>query len=167
MNNTIGVMGDSHDNLGLIRKAVSLFNETNVLHVLHTGDVVSPFAAKELQKLSCPFTVTLGNNDGDKLKLKEVISSSGGKLLWPSAVLQLVDKRVVLIHGEDPELAMALAKSGDFSLVAYGHWHEALVKRVADSCLLVNPGETCGYLTGKPTVALVNLDALEASLVDL
>jgi len=160
-------MGDSHDNLPLIRKAVSLFNERRVGRVLHTGDIISPFAVKDLAKLTCPFTVTFGNNDGEKLQLKETIASSGGELIWPRVVTHYEGRKIALLHGEDKEVVAALAKSGEFSIVAYGHWHEPKISKTGDSTLAINPGETCGYLTGRATVAIVDLDRMEASLLDL
>ena len=33
--------------------------------------------------------------------------------------------------------------------------------------LVVNPSEACGYLSGKPTVALFDADRFEAKIVDL
>jgi len=163
----IGIMGDSHDNLDLMRKAVSLFNRENVDHVFHTGDVVSPFAAKLLGELRCQYTVTFGNNDGERLTLKETITSSGGRLLWPLAVLKADDRKIALLHGEDLEIVSALGRSGEFSLVAYGHWHEPTIRIEGRTTLIVNPGETCGYLTGRPTVAIADLEKMQATLFDL
>ena len=163
----IGIMGDSHDNLGLMRKAVDRFNRDKVSHVLHTGDIVSPFAAKELGRLSCPFTVTFGNNDGERLMLRDVVMSLGGKLLWPLATLSIDGKRIALVHGEDRDLVSALARSGDFSLVACGHWHDPAVQKTKNGDLVVNPGETCGYLTGRATVAIADLETKDASIIDL
>jgi len=163
----IGLMGDSHDNLPLIRKAVSLFNQRKVDHVLHTGDIISPFAVKELAKLACPFIVTFGNNDGERLQLKETITSSGGQLIWPRVVCNCEGHKIALLHGEDREVVAALAKSGEFSIVACGHWHEPMISKTGHSTLVVNPGETCGYLTGRATVAIADMGRMEASLFDL
>jgi hypothetical protein len=160
-------MGDSHDNLPLMRRAVSLFNQRGVGLVLHTGDIISPFAARELAKLTSPFAVTFGNNDGEKLLLKETIASSGGELIWPKAVISREGHKIALLHGEDRELVAALAKSGEFSMVAYGHWHEPSIEKSGGSTLVINPGETCGYLTGRATVAIADLEAMEAELLDL
>jgi len=163
----IGIMGDSHDNLELIRRAVDRFNRDRVSHVLHTGDIVSPFAAKELGKLSCPFTVTYGNNDGERLVLRDVVVSLGGKLLWPLATLSIDGRKIALVHGEDRDIVNALARSGDFSLVAFGHWHEPMIQKTDDGNLVVNAGETCGYLTGRATVATADLESMEADIIDL
>ncbi|HML05759.1 MAG TPA: metallophosphoesterase family protein, partial [Methanobacterium sp.] len=44
-------MSDSHDNLDAIRKAVDAFNKAGVDLVIHAGDMISPFTAKEIQNL--------------------------------------------------------------------------------------------------------------------
>jgi predicted phosphodiesterase len=33
--------------------------------------------------------------------------------------------------------------------------------------MCVNPGEVCGYLSGKRTVAIVDLDRMEAEIVEI
>jgi len=44
-----------------------------------------------------------------------------------------------------------------------GHSHEPLVKDV-DGTLLINPGEVCGYLTGKRTLCLLDPDKMRAEI---
>jgi hypothetical protein len=60
----------------------------------------------------------------------------------------------------------ALADSGHYDLVVYGHTHKSDLRKVKDT-LVVNPGEVGMYLYGKSTVALVHLDTLEAEIVEL
>ena len=71
----VGIMADSHDNIDAIEKAINLFNENNVDMVLHAGDIVSPFTADILRNLKCDMLLIYGNNDGDKLYLKERFKS--------------------------------------------------------------------------------------------
>ena len=52
----IGVLADTHDNLGAIAVAVEFFNREGVGHVLHAGDFVAPFAINALGELQCPLT---------------------------------------------------------------------------------------------------------------
>ncbi len=47
----IGIISDTHDNLALIKKAVTFFNGEKVDLVLHAGDFVSPFTALEFKNL--------------------------------------------------------------------------------------------------------------------
>ena len=79
------------------------------------------------------------------------------------AEVELGGRSIAVMHY--PELAEPIAASGRFDLVIYGHTHEIDV-RPGESTLL-NPGETGGWLTGRSTVALVELEGMEIEIVDL
>jgi len=51
----VGIMSDSHDNMPAIRAGVEFFNERKVDLVIHAGDLVSPFTAREIKKLKITF----------------------------------------------------------------------------------------------------------------
>lgn len=164
----IGVLSDSHDNLPLIRRAISRLNlEEGLEYVFHAGDIISPFAAKEFLNLKYPTFFTFGNNDGERLMLKEVLSSNNKiKLIWPKITVELEKYRVALLHGEDENAVEALAKSEAYDVVIYGHWHKVVSKLVGNT-LLINPGELCGYLTGKSTLAIIDLETKSTKIVEL
>ncbi|MBO3768137.1 MAG: metallophosphoesterase [Thermoproteota archaeon] len=164
----IGVISDSHDNLPMIRRAVSRLNsEERLEYVFHAGDIISPFAAKEFLSLKYPVFFTFGNNDGERLMLKDIlVSSSKGKLLWPKITIELEKYKIALLHGEDESVVEALAKSGIYDVVIYGHWHK-VVSRLVNNTLIINPGELCGYLTGKSTLAIVDLETKSAEILEL
>lgn len=166
----IGVLSDSHDNLPLIRKAVSRLNlEEGLEYVFHAGDIVSPFAAKEFLNIRKPIFFTFGNNDGERLMLKDILSSNNNKskLVWPKVTVELGKYRIALLHGEDESVAEALAKSGVYDVVIYGHWHKVVNRLINNSTLLINPGELCGYLTGKSTLAIVDLEIKSAEIIEI
>ena len=60
----------------------------------------------------------------------------------------------------------AYAASGKYNVIVFGHTHKPAVQREGKT-LLLNPGETGGWLTGKGTVALLDLERLEAEIVPL
>jgi len=158
----IGVMADSHDNVPKIEAAVSLFNQRQVQHVLHAGDFVAPFAIDPLRGLGCPVLSVFGNNDGERLGLAARIREIGEVHAY-LATATLADRRIAVVHY--PELAEPLAESGAYDLVVYGHTHR--VDQRHDNGLLLNPGETGGWLTGSSTVALVELTTLQVQLHEL
>jgi putative phosphoesterase len=53
----------------------------------------------------------------------------------------------------EPRGLDALAASGDYDLIVYGHSHER-EERAAGRTRIVNPGEVCGWLTGVPSFAV-------------
>jgi len=158
----IGVMADSHDNVPKLEAAVSLFNQRQVQHVLHAGDFVAPFAIDPLRGLDCPVLSVFGNNDGERLGLAARIREIGEVHAY-LATATLDDRRIAVVHY--PELAEPLAESGAYDLVVYGHTHR--VDQRQDHGLLLNPGETGGWLTGCSTVAVVDLTTFRVRIHEL
>jgi len=157
----MGIMSDTHDNLPLVKKAVEIFNEKRVGYVIHAGDYTSPFTPKLFKELQCEYIGIFGNNDGDKLLLLE---RAEGHIRNQPYIFTLRDRKIVVMH--EHHVVDALADSGHFDLVVYGHTHKADVRKVKNT-LVVNPGEVSTYLYGKSTVALVDLETLEAEIVEL
>ena len=156
----IGVISDSHDNMDAIRKAVKFFNENDVSMVIHAGDIVSPFTADEFKNLKSKMHLIYGNNDGDKLYLKERFKDIGEFHLDPYS-FEINGKKIVVTH--IPSIVDALAEKYD--IVIYGHTHEKDLRK--GKSLILNPGESCGYLTGIKSVALLYPEKMEAKIFDL
>jgi uncharacterized protein len=157
----IGILSDTHDNLVYVKKAIDLFNEREVGHVIHAGDYTSPFTLKLFRELRCPYVGIFGNNDGDKLLLQE---RAEGRIRNQPYVFTLRDRKIVVMH--EHFVADALADSGHYDLVVYGHTHAPDIRKVKNT-LVVNPGEVSTYLYGKSTVALVDLEKMDGKLVEL
>lgn len=158
----IGVISDSHDNLANIRRALTLFREQGVELVLHAGDFVSPFVAEAFRQAGLRVVGVFGNNDGDKLYLRERFAGMGELHFGPHE-LELGGRRIVLMH--EPRALEALVASGRYDLVLYGHTHKAEVRE--GKPLVINPGELGGWLTGRATCALVDLPTLRAEFLSL
>lgn len=161
----VGLVSDTHDRIEAIKEAVKVFNERGVELVLHAGDYVAPFTAMAFKGLRCRLIGVYGNVDGDRELLRERYAELG-EVKGVLATLKLSGLTTALVHGAPVEVAEALAKSGDYDVVVHGHTHRARAERVGRS-LVVNPGEACGYLSGKATVALLDLPSLKVELVEL
>ena len=154
----IGILSDTHDNLPAIERIVERFGAEKVDLVLHAGDFVSPFTATPLGKLRVPLVGVFGNNDGDRLYLTRRFDGIG--TIYPGYHTFEVDGvRCVLMH--EPKSIDALAASGAYDLIVYGHTHTVDVRpgNPASSAgpgrpAVVNPGEACGWLTGRSTTVL-------------
>ncbi len=157
----IGIISDTHDNMPQIKKAVDLFNEKGVEHVIHAGDFTSAFTFRVLKSLNCGFTGVFGNNDGDKLFLQKM---SEGRVFQQPHIFELGGRKIVIIH--EHHIADALAESGRFDVVIYGHTHKPDARKVVNT-LVINPGEAGSWLYGKSTVALADLSTLTAEIISL
>ncbi len=158
----IGIISDSHDHLDNIRKAMDLFKKENIGYLIHCGDFVAPFTLPLFSQLGVPFLGVFGNNDGEKLLLRERAKEFGEIKVQP-AFLEIEGKRLVIMH--EPALQSALAKSGEFDAVFVGHTHKPEISE--GKCLIINPGEACGWLTGKATVAILDLATMSTRLLEL
>jgi hypothetical protein len=158
----LGIISDTHDNMPKIAQAVELFNREGVGLVLHAGDFVSPFTAREFRRLQAKLVGVFGNNDGDKLYLLKQYKNIG-ELYEDYHELELEGRRIVLMH--QPKFLEALIASKKYDLIVYGHMHELDLREGPP--LVLNPGEAGGWLTGRATVAIVDLATMGAKIIDL
>ncbi len=161
----IGIVSDSHDNLPAIRQAVEFLNSENVSMVLHAGDYVAPFTVREFKNLKCPFHGVFGNNDGEKKGLNRAFSEMGTEIKEFEEINQ-GGKKIALYHGTITEFLSALISGGEYDVVVRGHTHNPQIKKEGRT-LVINPGELCGYLTGKRTLCLLDSDSMEAVIHEI
>ncbi len=152
----IGIVSDSHDNIEAIKLAVELLNREGVDLTIHLGDIVSPFCFDYFNKLKSQFLGVFGNNDGEVLFLKE---KSEGKLFKPPHEVVLDGKEFLLLH--EPFGINKVSKEYDYIL--YGHLHE-IDLRQTERGYIINPGELCGYLTGKRTLVILDTKTNQVQL---
>lgn len=163
----IGLMADTHDNLPTVEKAIKKFNEKKVEIVLHAGDYVSPFVIPKFKDLKAKLIGVFGNNDGDRELLKKRFGENDRLEMRGSfAEINFGKAKIALLHGGEEELLKAIIKGGGFDIVVHGHTHKSEIYKT-DKTLVVNPGEVCGYLSGKSTIALLDTEKLEAKIIDI
>jgi uncharacterized protein len=163
----IGAISDTHDNLPLIEKAVQILNEQEVGLVLHAGDYVAGFVIPKFKQLNCPFIGVFGNNDGDHELLKKRFSETSNCTIHDRFTQVTINGyRIALLHGHEMELLTAIIDSEYFNAVIHGHSHNSGIEQKGKT-LAINPGELCGYLTGKPTIAILDTTRNEAKIIDL
>ena len=157
----LGLISDTHDNITMIHRAVEIFNREKVAMVLHAGDYVAPFSIKPLFSLEADFMGVWGNNDGDKIALNKV---GQGKIVSSPTIETYGGKKIIIGHFF--ETLEALVLSQQFFMIVYGHTHRPEIKKTGQT-LVVNPGECCGWVYGKPTVAIVDLENQTARIIEL
>ena len=157
-----GILSDSHDQRGPVEAALAIFRAEGVGVVLHLGDVCAPGILAGFDGLGVPLHGVFGNNDHPRAPLQ---GASGFVFREGPAILTVAERQVLMAHSFD-ELRGELGGSGRFDLVLFGHTHRPMTMRVGRA-LVLNPGESCGFLRGKPTCAVVDLATLEARIVEI
>ena len=160
----IGIISDTHDRLPTMRRGLELLKQQNVDAVLHAGDYVAPFAAKllvdpEIAPTEAPLYCIYGNNDGEREGLKKTLPQiQDGPLR-----VELGGKTIVMHHWIDWFKPEDLAGA---DVVIYGHNHEPR-NEMQDGVLYLNPGECCGWLHDRCTVAILETETLDAEILDV
>lgn len=167
----IGLISDTHDNLAAVDAAFERLEKLGVKLLLHAGDIIAPFTLRRILSKEFEFRGVFGNNDGELLVLSRVAREHGAILVQQPLITDVEGLRVLVMHGvsgieETKNFATVLAKSGEYDVVVYGHTHDADVRKVGKT-LVVNPGEACGYLTGKRSIAVLDTEKLEVELITL
>ncbi len=163
----IGIISDTHDHIENAKKAVKIFNEQKIEYCFHAGDIISPFVAPLVFKdLRCKLYLVFGNNDGELLFLKQKFEEIDAEIQGHQFSIELQGKKIALFHTLETELLDAVIQSNKYAVIICGHTHKAEIKKIKNT-IVINPGEVCGYLTGRSTVGIIDLDTLDAKLIDL
>lgn len=161
----VGVLSDSHDHLTRLGEAVEILRVAGVELLLHAGDFISPFSVPLLAKAGCPVKAVFGNNDGERVGLTQRFAAIGAEVRERPFLYEHEGKRLLLLH--EPFALDTLVGSSHYDLVVYGHTHQFDLRVPESGAILLNPGEVCGWVTGKASGAIVDLAARSVETFDL
>ena len=162
----VGIIADTHDNLSNIDKAVKRLNEEKVQLVLHAGDYVAGFSVLRFKPLKAKLIGIFGNNDGDHQLLTKRFQEINAEIRGNFAEVTADNVKIAMVHGDDMELLNSLIGTESYDVVVHAHSHEASIIRKGKT-IIINPGEVCGYLSGKLTFALLDTETLNAKIVQI
>jgi putative phosphoesterase len=160
----LGIMSDSHDRVPAIGDMLKRFASGGVGLVMHAGDYCSPFSLVPFADANLPLLGIFGRNDGDPEGLKESAGRSVGAELYESPhSFEIGGNRIMLVYDLGDVRTRSLKAH---RIVIHGATHEYQVRTLGDT-LLINPGETCGWLTGNCTGVILDLDTQAVERIDL
>lgn len=167
----LGVISDTHDDVGSLEVALQLFASRAVDRVVHLGDLVSPFTLKPIVQSGTPTVLLRGNNEAEFKLSVDALEADNVTFYTSPTETWLGDRKAILFHGFGSlsltkRVAELLARSGEYELVLYGHTHEVDSRKV-EGALLLNPGEACGCLSGKKTVAILDTEDLSVEILTI
>lgn len=160
----IGVIADTHDRLPFIERAVQRLNEEEVELVLHAGDFIAPFVTSTFEPLEARMIAVFGNNDAEKDLLRRKFDDIGVQIRGRFAEIRVDGLKIALLHGEETDLLESLVNANTYDVIVHGHTHQPRVCRKGNT-LVINPGEVCGYLSGRATIAFLNTETMDVKVV--
>ncbi|MBS4016180.1 MAG: metallophosphoesterase [Candidatus Latescibacteria bacterium] len=162
MNEIIGVISDTHDNIPNIECAVDIFNQYQVSLVIHCGDFIAPFALVAFKDLKCPLIGVFGNCDGEQDFLLHRAQELKYSIYHPPYTSEISDKKILISH-------KPVIPDNNFDIIIYGHTHkpQISIQKNQKPYLIINPGEASGWLFHKATIAIMDLKTITAQLIPL
>lgn len=160
----IALLADSHDRLPAVAEFARRFAEAGVELVLHAGDYCSPFALEPFTAHTLPLAGVFGRNDGDREGLLTAASLGvAGEIYESPHSVEVAGTRILVVHdiGEVHERSLDA-----HAIVVHGCSHHA-EQSWRGATLLINPGEACGWLSGTPTAAILELETRRVELLAL
>jgi uncharacterized protein len=149
----IGIISDTHNNIDLTKRALSLFAEHGVSMVIHAGDITSPRMLKLFREFDSIFV--LGNGDIDLEDLNREAAALGFGSIEDSCTFELQGKKFIAFHGNKvPAFRQAVA-SGEYDYIIKGHTH-FFENYVSNNTRVINPGSL--YSTDECSVAILDID---------
>jgi putative phosphoesterase len=139
----IGIISDTHDNWPTLDRVCAYLADEGIETLIHCGDMCAPLTLGHLlDRFGGEIHTVLGNVDGDPFLMatrfaRDNLHQHGAE----RAELELGGRRIAMQHY--PALARALAATGSYDAVFYGHDHTVNAERLQvgeRSVLLANPG---------------------------
>lgn len=160
----IAIISDIHDNIWKLNAAMQKLQGVDIL--ICCGDLCSPFIIDQLAKdFSGPIHIVFGNNDGDLFRITQKAREYDNiKIHGEMAELDMDGRKIAVIHFDN--IARAIATSGTYDVVCYGHNHNYEVVRDGKT-LKINPGEIMGGLSGTSTFVIYDTKNGEATRYDV
>ena len=159
----IGVFADAHDHIDNVRRAVVEFNRRECRLVIFAGDFVSPLVIPPLRRLQCPVVASLGDNDGNVIGIRGGMRVVGDLGDPPFGIQTADGTRILVTHILD-QLRGQL--DGAHAVIS-AHSHRPSIARDAAGRLFLNPGETSGWTSRQPTIAILETEPLDAEIIRL
>jgi len=157
----IGIISDTHNDIGMTEKAVEVFRDREVEFVIHAGDLTSPRMLRLFTEFSCRFV--LGNGDLDVEILNDESEKFGFGPIEVSCSLELDGKKFMIFHGNDVPLFREAVASGEFDYIIKGHTH-FFENYVSKQTRIINPGALYGTDDGF-SVAILDTETDKVDLV--
>jgi putative phosphoesterase len=168
----VGVLSDVHDSLAFLRKALATFTERGIRTVLFAGDFCSPIPAGVMARFPGQIHAVWGNGDGDRWKIQQIADATPGILMIHGEFAHSCldgpgtsTAKLALTHYSF--YAQALARTGDYDAVFYGHTHVRKLDRYGP-CLCVNPGGVLDWSEKAPSsFAIYDPDKNDVEFIEL
>jgi hypothetical protein len=160
----IGLISDSHNDKGRLRRALDRFRAEGITTVLHAGDVTNASTLRMLA--SFDVWVARGNMDHDPGLVREAYRLFGKGRMRKVHELSLDGAAVAMVHDEMSDTWRDLVASEAYDYVISGHTHRRRDERFGET-RAINPGALNNNRGHGSTFAILDLNTDDLTLIEL
>ena len=160
----IGIISDTHDDVGRLEKALAVLRTEGVSRILHCGDVCGPSLIRALGGFDV--WIARGNMDRQHSLTREVNGTLGQGRLASFHGLTLNGCSVAMLHGDNEELLSSTIASGKYAYAFHGYTHQSLDETVG-STRVINPGSLGGSRSQRHTFCTLDLATGKTCFLDI
>jgi putative phosphoesterase len=153
----IGVLSDTHNNIGNLLKALRLFKDEGITTLVHCGDMANVTTARQMSGFDIIYVN--GNMDDSAAAVNDTLWTLNPNNETPGALFsgKLGDVKIGVTHGHLPGKLDKLIRSRH-AFVFTGHTHRQR-DEIVGKTRVINPGALGGARYGARTVCIVDLDS--------
>lgn len=137
MSTRIAIISDTHDNLAVVRQAVTHITAMNPSAVIHCGDITTPATLELFEGL--PLLAVFGNCDRDRALLQDTATRLGFAPIEDEREIQIKGVSIYVCHGHRSHLIQEMALTGVYQYLFHGHTHIQDSDTIGSS-RVINPG---------------------------
>ncbi|MBI3559058.1 YfcE family phosphodiesterase [Candidatus Gottesmanbacteria bacterium] len=164
----IALISDIHDNEHNLREAIKVIKENNINEIIALGDYCYPGIIRYFISTGLKFRGIFGNNDGDRAGMMQDAMKNNGQVVLARGEFdeyEIDSSKIFVTHY--PQIAEEMASSGKYNVVFYGHDHIFRSEKLANGCLIFNPGEISGLKTGAVSLGIWDSVSHEGSKIEI
>ncbi len=161
----IGVLSDSHENVGNLEIALAAYRGEGIIQVIHCGDMTTAATAHSLDGFEVVYVD--GNMDQglpDIYRTLRDLNSHSVVLPTYEGVLEGVS--IGVTHGDNENELRRLIDSGMHQYVFHGHTHRRR-DDMQGTTRIYNPGALGGLQFESRSYSIVDLETGEITLIEL
>jgi uncharacterized protein len=133
----IAILSDTHNQVERVRRSLDVLRDRSIHTVLHCGDIEDPPVVELFRGFDAHFV--FGNCDWDKDSLLDKMESIGATLHENFGHLEIEDKKLAFVHGDNQRLLADLERAGCHDYLFHGHTHVRADRQVGPT-RVINPG---------------------------
>jgi hypothetical protein len=158
----VAIISDVHDNLVNLEKYLKWCGENKIEEIIMCGDLCAPATLARVlaPKFSGKIHMVFGNVSDRETERKVAKKFPNVIHYGDEGEFEIDGKKVAIIHY--PIEAKALAQSGKFDFIFYGHSHKPWIEKIGNA-YLANPGTLSGMFQ-KATFAVWDTESEKMEL---